>query len=535
MRESMFGRIVLAAIVSAAVLLPAPDAAVAQKRGGTLVQITQPEPPTLALYVNTANPVAQVASKVYDGLLEYGFDMKPQPSLAEAWTVAPDGKTITFKLRHGVKFHDGKPFTSADVQFSIMEILKKVNPRGTFFLRDVTAVETPDAQTAILKLRRPAPYLMMALSGADSPMLPKHLFSTGDIRNHEYANKPVGTGPFKFVEWRRGEFVRLDRNVDYWRPGEPYLDRIVVRFVPDAATRTALLEKGEAHVAGFGAIPYSDVKRLAALPTVDVTTRGYEMVSAVVELTMNTKRPPFDNPKVRQAVSYAVDRQFLIDSIWFGYGKPATGPMNSNFKALGLYSADVHNYNVPNRVEIANKLLDEAGYPRKADGTRFAIVYDVIPYGEDWQRLGEAVQQHLAQVGIKVTLRVEDVPTWLKRIYTDYDFNMNSVFMFNLSDPVLGMHRGLHSSFIQQGTVFVNVSRWSSPRADELMDKATVELDPVKRGAYYAELLRIVAAQAPSVWITELQYATIVNKRYHDVIVSPVGVYGAFNRAWVDR
>src|SRR5512137_677675 len=199
-------------MLALALLSAAPDPVLAQKRGGTLVQLTQPEPPSLALYVNTANPVAQVASKVYDGLLEYGFDMKPQPSLAESFTVAPDGQTITFKLRRGVKFHDGKPFTSADVQFSIMEVLKKVNPRGTFFLKDVTAVETPDAYTAVFKLSRPAPYLIMALSGADSPMLPKHIFGTGDIRNHEYANKPLGTGPFKFVEWRRGEFVRLDRN-----------------------------------------------------------------------------------------------------------------------------------------------------------------------------------------------------------------------------------------------------------------------------------------------------------------------------------
>ena len=522
-------------MLALALLSTAPDPVLAQKRGGTLVQLTQPEPPSLALYVNTANPVAQVASKVYDGLLEYGFDMKPQPSLAESFTVAPDGQTITFKLRRGVKFHDGKPFTSADVQFSIMEVLKKVNPRGTFFLKDVTAVETPDAYTAVFKLSRPAPYLMMALSGADSPMLPKHIFGTGDIRNHEYANKPLGTGPFKFVEWRRGEFVRLDRNSDYWRPGEPYLDRVIVRFVADAATRTALLEKGEAHVAGFGAVPYNDVKRLAALPSIEVTTKGYELVSAVVELTLNTKRPPFDSPKVRQAVSYAVNRQFIIDNIWFGYGKVATGPMNSNFKTSGLYSADVHNYNVPNRVEIANKLLDEAGYPRKADGTRFAIVYDVIPYGEDWQRLGEAVKQQLATAGINVTLRVEDVPTWLKRIYTDYDFDMNSVFMFNLSDPVLGMHRGLHSRFIQRGTVFVNVSQWSSPRADELMDKATVELDPGKRGTYYAEMLKIAADAAPSVWLFELQYPTVMNRHYRDVIVSPVGIYGAYNRAWMDR
>ena len=187
----------------------------------------------------------------------------PRPALAESWDVAPDGKTVTFKLRKDVKFHDGKPFTSADVQFTIMDVLKKVHPRGINTFRDVTAVETPDEHTAVFKLANAAPYMLSALSGYESPMLPKHVFSQGDIRTHANANQPIGTGPFKFVEWRRGELVRLDKNPDYWRKGLPYLDRIVVRFINDEATRTAALEKGEAHVAGFGGVPYNDAKKLA--------------------------------------------------------------------------------------------------------------------------------------------------------------------------------------------------------------------------------------------------------------------------------
>src|SRR4051812_22322775 len=152
----------------------APEA-LAQKRGGTLVQITQPEPPTLASYISTSGPIGQVTAKIYDGLLEYGFDLKPRPSLAESWDVAPDGKTISFKLRQGVKFHDGKPFTSEDVKFSVLEGLKKVHPRGKNTLREVIDVETPDAHTAIFKLANPAPYLITALSGYESPMIPKHV------------------------------------------------------------------------------------------------------------------------------------------------------------------------------------------------------------------------------------------------------------------------------------------------------------------------------------------------------------------------
>jgi peptide/nickel transport system substrate-binding protein len=174
----------------------------AQKPGGTLVQITQPEPPNLAPYISTSAPISQVTAKVYDGLLEYSFDLKPKASLAESWEVAPDGKTVTFKLRKDVKFHDGKPFTSADVQFTVMEVLKKAHPRGISTFRDVTAIETPDDYTAIFKLNNAAPYMLAALSGYESPMLPKHVFGQGDIKTHPNANNPIGTGPFKFVEWR---------------------------------------------------------------------------------------------------------------------------------------------------------------------------------------------------------------------------------------------------------------------------------------------------------------------------------------------
>ena len=136
----------------------------AHKRAARWCIVVQPEPPTLASYQSTAGPVGQVATKVYEGLLEYDFELKPVPSLAQSWTVSADGKTVTFKLQPGVKFHDGKPFTSADVQFSVMDVLKKVHPRGVNTFRAVTAVDTPDPMTAVFRLSEPAPYMMMALS-----------------------------------------------------------------------------------------------------------------------------------------------------------------------------------------------------------------------------------------------------------------------------------------------------------------------------------------------------------------------------------
>ena len=201
--------------------------AASAKKGGTMVLLVQPEPPSLASYLSTSGPIGMVTSKVFDGLLEYDLELQPQPSLAESWTIAPDGLTLSFKIRQGVIFHDGKPLTAADVKFSIMNVAKVTHPRGPNTFRSVTEIETPDAHTVVLKLDKPAPYMLMAFSSYETPILPKHVYGEGDLRAHPSANKPVGSGPFKFVEWRKGSLIRLDKNESYWKEGQPYLDRLV--------------------------------------------------------------------------------------------------------------------------------------------------------------------------------------------------------------------------------------------------------------------------------------------------------------------
>ena len=503
----------------------------ASKRGGTLSMLVQPEVPTLASYLSTSMPVGQTASKIYDGLLEYNFDLSPRPCLAESWNVSPDGLIITFNIRKGVKFHDGHPMTSEDVRYSIMEVLIKYHARGGKF-KIIESIQTPDDHTVLIKLKSSSPALMMAFSGYESPIIPKHLFAGKDIKNHPLANKPIGTGPFKFVEWKRGQYMRFDRNPDYWSPGQPYFDRIVVQTIPDSATRSAVLEKGDFQLAGFGAVPNNDAKRLGALPNLIVTTKGYENFSPISELDFNTKVKPFNNKKVRQAVAFCIDRKFVIKNIWFDFGKIATGPINSNFEAAGLYTSKVKNYDVSNRIEVANRLLDEAGYPRKSDGYRFEITHDITPYGGEWKSFGEYTVQQLDKIGIKARLRVEDVATWLKRIYTNYDFTLSSNWLNTFADPVLGVHRLYHSNAIKPGTVFKNASRWSSPLTDKLMDMASVEPDQEERGALYQAFQKILVEEVPVTWIHEIQFPTVINAQYKDVITSAIGIAGNFREGY---
>lgn len=507
------------------------SARAAPQVGGTLVHLIQPEVPTLATYLSTSSPVSQGGTRAYAGLLEYDFDLQPQPGLAESWNVSEDGKTVTFKLHKGIKFHDGHPMTSADVKFTIMDVLKEVHPRARNSFREVQEIDTPDDLTVILRLDNPAPYMMTAFSSYESPMVPKHLFEGKDLRNLEYANAPVGSGPFKFVEWKRGQYIRFDRNPDYFKSGQPYIERIVQRSIADSATRTAVLERGEAHLTGFGGVPYSDARELDKLDHLTVTTKGYEMFSTLVWLEFNTRNAPFDNQKVRQAVAYAIERQWVIDNIWFGFGKVATGPINSNLKHF--YTSDVRNYEVPDGIDIANRLLDEAGYKRNSSGVRFEMTHDLTPYGEEWQRFGEYVKQRLDLLGIKVTLRYEDVATWLKRVYTDYGFEMTSNWLHGFADPVIGVHRAYHSKSIRQGTVFVNGSGWSSPETDALMDKAAVEPNAAKRAELYKEFQKLVVEAVPITWIHEIKFPTVYNNKFKDLITGPLGILDTLDKAYM--
>ncbi|NBR40366.1 MAG: ABC transporter substrate-binding protein, partial [Alphaproteobacteria bacterium] len=505
----------------------------AQEAGGTLAFLVQPEPPTLASYVSTSGPIGLVMPKVYEGLFDYDNDGKMVPMLAESYEMSADGKTVTFKLRKNVRWHDGKPFTSADVKFTILEVLKKVHPRGPNSFREVSRIDTPDDHTAIFHLDNPAPYMMRSFSAYESPMVPMHLLEGQDVKSASLANNPVGTGPFKFVEWKKGQYIRLDKNEDYWQEGLPYLDRIVGRFIPDASTRTAAMENGEVMYAAYNAIPNIDAVRLKERDDIGVTTDGYSMINPMALIEFNTIEGPFVDPAIRRAISTAIDRRFMIDTIFFGYGKPATSALSSNFKATNLHAA-MPNYPETGDVAAANAMLDAAGYAKDANGVRMRAVLDIIPYGEDWRRAGEYLKQVMGDIGIEVELRYEDVPTWLKRVYHNYDFEMNINYFYQLPDPVLGVHRHYGTNQIRQGTHFVNSSRYSNPELDALLDSGSKEPDAAKRTATYKEVQEILAQDMPVVNLFELEFLTVYNTQLKGAYGSAMGAYGSFREAWLD-
>ena len=524
----------LALVLSSLVLVLSTRVALAQQAGGTLVYIVQPEPPSLAPYLSTSGPIGLVAPKIYQGLLDYDLDLNIVPELAESYEISDDGLTVTFKLQKGVSWHDGEPFTSADVQFTIMEVLKKFHPRGPNSFKEVSEIQTPDEHTAIFKLDRPAPYMMRAFAGYESPIVPKHLLEGKDIREAELANNPVGTGPFKFVDWKKGQFIRLEKNENYWKEGLPYLDRLVARIIPDASTRTAAMESGEVMYGAYGAIPNVDVVRLREMESIGITTDGYSMINPVSLLEFDTTQPPFDKPELRNAISMTIDRQFLIDNIWFGYGNAATSALSSNFEPTGLYKASA-NYPGKPDVAAANKMLDDAGFEADADGVRIKATLDLIPYGEDWRRAGEYIKQSLGDIGIQLDLRYEDVPTWIKRVYGDYDFAMNLNYFYQLPDPVIGVHRHYGTDQIRQGTPFVNSSRYSDDELDALLVAGATSADPAERKTVYHKIQDKLGTDQPVVNLFEMKFITVFNNKLKDHDFSAMGSYSSFDRTWLEQ
>ncbi|KKN32431.1 hypothetical protein LCGC14_0813890 [marine sediment metagenome] len=506
----------------------------AQEQGGTIVITTTPEPATITNALSSAPTTAEVATKIFDGLLEYDLDLNPKPSLAESWEISEDGKTVTFKLRPGVKWHDGKPFTSADVQFSLMEVVKVYHPRGKGNLGPVERIETPDDLTAVLHLEHPYVPLMRGLSSLESPIIPKHIYEGTDFRNNEAVNKPIGTGPYKFASWEKGSYIELERNPDYWRDGMPYLDSLIFRFIADSATRAAGLESGEIDVATFGTINPVEMRRLEKEDDISVAYGGYEAISPVMLLELNTTKPPFDDKKVRQAVAYALDRQQIINTVWYGFGKPAVGPISSFVKGSGAWTDEgIRDFTVKDRIEIAGKLLDDAGYPLK-DGKRLSIIHDVAAFGEDWRRMGEVIKQQLGKVGIEVELRNRDYPTFVRAIHNEYDFQMSSSWYIGMADPTLGVQRNTWSKMINPDVPFGNSSQYSNPEVDALWEAAQTEADPAKRNEIFHQLQRILTEDSPLVWIMDMDLVAMQRDRVKNLITSPFGIRGGLYDVWVE-
>jgi peptide/nickel transport system substrate-binding protein len=500
----------------------------AQTPGGRLNMVINPEPPTLILALNLQAPTQTVAGKIYEGLLSFSEDLKPQARLAKSWTVSSDGMTYTFKLQENVKWHDGQPFSSADVAFSLGKMLPETNPIARTALSQVESIDTPDSSTVVIKLKAPDNAFLTALAVNTAPMMPKHIYDGSNYRTNPANSTPIGTGPFKLQEWKKGEYILLSKNKDYWNTGKPYLDEVLFKVIPDEAARLNALERGDVDVTSFTDIEPVEIERISQDKKLNITYDGYEYFSPLLWIEINNRIKPLDDKRFRQALIYAIDRKFIANAIYFGSARPATSPIAST---TPLYDPKVPVY--PFDPKKAESLLEEMGLKKDASGIRSRVHLLVPAYGASLSRVGEYLKQALGKVGIQVTLENLDGGAWGQRT-SQWDYELSLDYVYQLGHPAIGVSRTYISSNIRK-VLFANTMGYSNPRVDELFAKAATSTDPEVTKKLYSEVQRILIEDAPLAWLVELRFPTITSKRVHDVVMTAHGVNDNFDSAYVDQ
>ncbi len=499
---------------------------VTPKRGGVLTSLLTPEPAVLVPGINNQSPTLICSSKIFQGLLDFSETLEPKPLLAKSWEVSPDKLTYTFHLQENVLWHDNQPMTADDVIFSVTKFHFEVAPRARGVFAKIKSAAAPDPHTAVFTLDAPFEPFLLMFDVTTAAIMPKHLYENTDYRNNPANQHPIGTGAFQFVEWKRGSLIRLKRFEGYWKPGQPYLDEIVYRIVPDSQSRALALQTGQALLSGANDIEPFDVPRFQALKGLAVETKGWEYFAPLLWLDLNNRVKPLDDARVRQALSMAIDRDFVLKRLWFGVGRVATGPVAS---ATRFYDPDVRL--APFDVKKAAALLDEAGLKPGADGVRFRLRHLVLPYGEVYGRLAEFLRASFKKVGVELTLESTDTGGWAQRVGDwNYDTTMN--FLYQYGDPTLGVERSYVSTNIKK-VVFTNTSGFSNPEVDRLFAEARNAAEPAVRQKAFFAVQKLLVEQMPVLWLMELAFPTIHAASVHNAITLGTGIHAPYDDVFI--
>lgn len=462
--------------------------------GGTVVVAVSSDPGGLNPAVTTQGGVHLICGSIFSGLVAQDFDLNPVPDLAERWDVSPDGKTYTFYLAKNAEFHDGVPLTSDDVLFTFEELLLKYHSRTRASMgENLLRILTPDAHTVVFEFARPYAAFLQLIDVANAAIMPKHLYAGTEPLTNPYNVKPIGSGPFKFQEWTKGDRITLVKNEKYFKTGKPYLDRVVYKVIPSSSSASIAFENGE--IDYFTNPSPLDLERLLKMPNVTVTEKGREGYATVETVVLNTTRGPLADVRVRRAMAYAIDKNYIADKVAFGRGKPATGPISSALKWA-------HNPNVAKYerdLPLANQMLDAAGFKRDAGGVRFRLKY---VYAQSYAKVVEVLRDQLREVGIELDLQLLEFASAVDAVYIKKDFDLAFASFENGPDPDIGVKRTVVSSNI--GPIpFSNGASYRNPRVDKLFDLASAETDKQQRAAYYFEAQEILLTDVPYLWIYE--------------------------------
>jgi peptide/nickel transport system substrate-binding protein len=381
----------------------------------------------------------------------------------------------------------------------------------------VNAVTVADPHTAIVRLSEPHPALLLAMSTSLTPIIPKHIFGDGtDVKVHPRNANPIGSGPFKLVEFKPGEFTVLERFDKFFLKDTPKLNRVIIREFKDTSSMMLAFERGEIDIHSE-LTDAGQISRASKLPNVTLASTS-PAIGPIAWLAFNTKSPKLADKRVRQAINFAIDKKYLLETLLGKVHTRATGPIAAGSP---FYEPKVEKYDL--NLQKAAQLLDEAGLKPGANGIRLTLDLDYIPGSVELMVSQEYTKIALSKVGIEVNVRASpDFPSWARRV-ASHQFDMTLDSVWNWGDPVIGVHRTWLSSNIKPGIIWSNTQNYSNPKVDELLANAAKESSMAKRKAMYSQMQKIVVDDCPVAFLIEINF----NMAFHNKIQNrPAGIWG---------
>lgn len=497
---------VLAVGALLALMTIAPAAEGPPRPGGTAIPaVPSNNPTTLNPHLASRYDVNTIAKVWSDGLTDYDGGGNLIPRLATRWEISDDGKTYTYHLREGVHWSDGRPFTAADVVFT----LQKFGPLNTFLgtlNKLLVSSHAPDDHTFVVQLSAPLTATLDLLESSNFVIMPKHIYEGTDLITNPANLKPVGLGPYKFDSWVSGQSITFVRNPYYWDKPRPYLNSVIFALIPNNQQRLNALLAGE--------IDWVRPDEALLEPVAKGEKKGVYKIISTLEtplgayLDFNLRREPMSNVKVRQALFQAIDRTRIVSDVNRGFAKPATNAIPTGFKRLHDPKID-YNKMYPFDPKKAGELLDEAGYPLKG-GKRFAIEL-TAPAASPFDATARVVQSYWNAIGIEVKLNLLDLQLHADKVYKQNNFDASVISLTGRTNPVLGVDR----SFVcmKDNVAYSNPTGYCNPEFDKIaQEAAAAPLD--KQPALYSRYAEIIARDLNQLALTEAELFWAVNKKF---------------------
>ncbi|MDQ6878370.1 MAG: ABC transporter substrate-binding protein [Candidatus Dormibacteraeota bacterium] len=450
--------------------------------------------------ISSDYPDSAIGTLVYQGMVTSRLDGGVDPALASSWDVSSDGLTFTFHLRT-TNWTDGKPFTAADVVYT----LTKVAPQYSAFFAgtsgSITSVTATDDHTVKIVLTKPyGPFLNALAADSGAAILPQHLFEGTDIaKNPASLQHPVGTGPFMMSEWVAGDHITLAKNPNYWAAGQPYLDKIIYQIIPSSTSMVLALQSGQVQYVDPDQIDQTNYAAIKSSGTLQLNADTFPASDDLMFFNVRGNRPTA-NVQVRHALAMAVDRNFLLKSLYSGVGDVGKEAIDTRLKWAVDSKVD-YSTMYPFDAAKANSILDAAGFPKGSNGTRFSLNFVISSAHPPYVAAGQAMQQWFQAIGVKLNVVALDDQTATVRVFEKGNYDITIEGYTTRNDPALGIVREFTTSRI--GKDFGNASGYSNPMVDQLaLDGQSHSLN-ADRKPFYDQMQEIIANDLPVMLILQ--------------------------------